>query len=207
MQQHGCLFISLYSRLYFYGSMKSTTRPFPFRSFVIALVGIQLILIGVMLVIRFNQPPASSQKFSAIPLKSDFRAPELNLQDISANPISLNNYVGSVLLVNLWATWCVPCTEELPALQSFYEKYKANGFVLIGINEGEPIEAIKPFVNDFDLTFPIWIDEDLQAEREFNTFGLPSSFVIDRNGQVILRWAGVISSENLEKYVSPIILE
>lgn len=195
------------SRLYFYENMKPTTRPFPLRSYVIAAVGIQLILIGILLWIRFNQTSASSQGFSAAPMKSDFPAPELNLQDISANSVSLKNYAGSVVLVNLWATWCTPCREEMPTLQVFYEKYKSNDFALIGINEGEPMETILPFVNEYDLTFPIWLDEDLQAEREFNTFGLPSSFVISRNGQVILRWAGVISSENLEKYVSPIILE
>lgn len=200
-------FIDTNPRLYFYEIMKPTTRPFPMRWYVIATVGIQVILIGILLWIRFNRPAASSQGFSAAPMKSDFPAPELNLLDISKRPVSLKDYAGSVLLVNLWATWCVPCREEMPTLQVFYEKYKSNGFALIGINEGESVETVVPFLNEFGLTFPIWLDEDLQAEREFNTFGLPSSFVINRSGQVILRWVGAISAKSLETYVSPIILE
>ncbi|MBK9207749.1 MAG: TlpA family protein disulfide reductase [Anaerolineales bacterium] len=121
--------------------------------------------------------------------------------------MSLNDYRGSVVLVNLWATWCPPCREEMPALQKFYEKYKADGFVLIAIDQEETREVVAPFVKEFGLTFPIWLDADYLAQREFNTMNLPSSYVIDRTGKVRLMWIGGISKNNLEKYVPDIIME
>jgi peroxiredoxin len=92
-------------------------------------------------------------------------------------------------------------------LQSFYEKYRSDGFVLIAINQEETREVVEPFVKEFGLTFPIWLDLDYQAEREFKTDSLPSSFVIDRTGKVRLMWFGSISKKNLEKYVTDIIKE
>jgi peroxiredoxin len=95
----------------------------------------------------------------------------------------------------------------MPTLETFYEKYKADGFVLIGINQEESRAVVKPFVAEFGLTFPIWLDPDYLAQRELNTMNLPSSFVIDRNGIVRLMWIGGISERNLEKYVPDVIYQ
>ena len=67
--------------------------------------------------------------------------------------------------------------------------------------------VVEPFVNEYGLSFPRWLDEDYQAQRVFNTMNLPSSYVIDRNGTVRLMWIGGISKRNLEKYVPDVILE
>jgi peroxiredoxin len=79
--------------------------------------------------------------------------------------------------------------------------------VIVGINVGESQGLVAPFVKEYDLTFPIWLDEEYAAEKAFKTINLPSSFVIDRNGTVRLVWIGAISRNVLEKYVSPIIME
>jgi peroxiredoxin len=95
----------------------------------------------------------------------------------------------------------------MPTLQAFYEKYKDDGFELIAINQEEALEVVQPFVDEFGLTFPIWLDEDYEAQQKFNTMNLPSSYVIDRNGTVRLMWIGGISKKNLEKFVPDVILE
>jgi peroxiredoxin len=95
----------------------------------------------------------------------------------------------------------------MPELQTFYENYKADGFVLIAIDQEETKEVVQPFVEEFGLTFPVWLDENYQAEREFNTMSLPSSFVIDRTGRVRLMWVGGVSEKFLEKYVTQLIKE
>ena len=95
----------------------------------------------------------------------------------------------------------------MPELQTFYEKYKSDGFVLVAINQEEPRELVEPFVKEFGLTFPVWLDLNYQAEQEFKTNSLPSSFVIDRTGRVRLMWFGGISKKNLEKYVTDVIKE
>jgi len=121
---------------------------------------------------------------------------------------SLADYRGQVILVNLWATWCPPCKEEMPALQSFYNQHKDQGFIVVAINDGDPTKDVLQFVKDYKLTFPVWLDPTyLATERAFKSLNLPTSFVIDRNGVVQLQWVGGISRKMLDKHVIPLITE
>jgi peroxiredoxin len=187
--------------------MTATPQPFPVRIYAMLMVGMGLIAVGIVLFVFLNNSPASADDFSAVPAQVNYAAPKLTLEDLSGKTVSLDDYLGSVVLVNLWATWCPPCKDEMPALQNYYEKHSADGFVLIGIDQEETLEVVEPFVAEFGLTFPIWLDEDYLAEREFKTVSLPSSFVIDRTGQVRLAWVGGVSEKFLEKYVTQIIKE
>ncbi len=187
--------------------MTTSVQPSRVRILAMMMVGLGLLATGAMFVMLLDQRAASAQDFSAVPAKVNFSSPELNLKDLSGKPVSLNDYRGSVVLVNLWATWCPPCREEMPTLQAFYEKYKDDGFVLIAIDQEETLEVVQPFVDEFGLTFPVWLDEEYEAERLFKTMNLPSSYVIDRDGTVRLTWIGGISKRNLEKFVPDIILE
>jgi peroxiredoxin len=153
-----------------------------------------------------NSLPASG--VSTVPVKVNFPAPELTLMDTDGTSRSLADYRGQVVLVNLWATWCPPCKEEMPALQSFYNKYRELGLVVIAINDGDPTEDVLQFVKDYQLTFPVWLDPTyIATEQAFKTLSLPSSFVIDRMGTIQLQWVGGISLRMLEQYVSPLIVE
>ena len=96
----------------------------------------------------------------------------------------------------------------MPTLKAYYEDHTADGFVTIAINDGDPADAVKAFVQEYDLTFPVWLDPTYEAtERAFKARNLPSSFVIDREGNIRLRWVGEIDRAALEKYVTPLILE
>lgn len=173
------------------------------------MIGFGFLALGISFLLLTNQSTslASVQDFSTVPVQVDFPAPELNLTTLGGDPVSLSDYLGKVVLVNLWATWCPPCREEMPTLQAFYEKYKSDGFVLIAINQGETLPQVNPFVTEFKLTFPIWLDTGSEAGRVFETMNLPSSYVIDRTGRVRLMWIGGISKKNLEKYVPDVIKE
>ena len=96
----------------------------------------------------------------------------------------------------------------MPILQSFFEKHRTDGFTVVGIEDGESASDVRAFVGANALTFPIWLDPAHEAtDQAFKTVNLPSSYVIDRAGEVRLRWLGAISAGNLEKYVTPIIQE
>jgi thiol-disulfide isomerase/thioredoxin len=132
----------------------------------------------------------------------------LTLVDTQGISRSLTDYRGQVVLVNLWATWCPPCKEEMPALQSFYNKYRDQGFAVIAVNDGDPMADVLQFVEDYRLTFPVWLDPTyIATEQAFKTLNLPSSFVIDRSGKVQLQWVGGITLKTLEKHVTPLIVE
>jgi peroxiredoxin len=176
------------------------------------LAGLGLIVLGGAMAAYFwnrqSQEAAQLSDFSAVPAKVQYAAPVLALSDLSGAHRQLSDYRGQVVLVNLWATWCPPCQAEMPLFQKYFERYQASGFTIVAVEDGEPAADVRSFVAKYQLTFPVWLDPTHQAtDHAFNTIGLPTSYVLDRSGQVRLTWVGAISEENLEKYVTPLIQE
>lgn len=179
----------------------------------LTIVGLGLVLIGVAAFFMIYTPTQTgsartAQQLSAIPVAVNFAAPELKLTDVEGVSASLSDYRGQVVLVNLWATWCPPCKKEMPTLQAFYTAHQADGFTIIAVNDGDPSADVKKFVQDYQLTFPVWLDPKYTAtEVAFKNMSLPSSYVIDREGVIRLQWVGEITNDMLEKYVTPMITE
>jgi cytochrome c biogenesis protein CcmG, thiol:disulfide interchange protein DsbE len=181
------------------------TLPRKVIPFILFSLGFILIATSVYFILRDRTPQTD---LATVPAKVRFPAPKLTLTDTKGVSRSLADYRGQVLLVNLWATWCPPCKEEMPTLQAFYDKYKESGFVIVAINDGDPKADVLQFVKNYELTFPVWLDPTyIATEQAFNTLNLPTSFVIDRNGTIQLTWVGGISGEMLETYVTPLITE
>ncbi len=111
-------------------------------------------------------------------------APNFTLKTADGKEVSLKDFKGKVVLINFWATWCPPCREELPLFEKIYEKYKDKGFVILAINT-DP-ENLKDFMKDFGvkLTFPILIGDDKILDL-YPVRGLPTSFLIDREGKIV----------------------
>jgi peroxiredoxin len=185
------------------------------KSLAILFLGLGLILIGtasVMLIPRAEAnrtgvAPAKTRTVSVIPAPVDFPAPELRLSDLSGESFALSDFAGQVVLINNWAIWCPPCRRELPDLDDFYLAYRHQDFVIIGIEAGSPRQDVELFLNETRLSFPIWLDPTELALDAFRNFSLPSSYVIDRTGQVHLAWTGAISYAMVEKYVAPLLSE
>ena len=177
----------------------------------LVFVGAGLILLSTAFMIsNFNKGvsstiPTNIDQYSTIPYEVNYPAPNLTLSDLSSKEVSLNQYLDEIVLVNNWATWCPPCKAEMPTLQTYYQKYKDDGFLIIAIESGESLEEVSEFVSAYGLTFPVWIDRKGEALNAFKNRDLPSSYVIDRTGVVRLTWTGEISLEMLEKYVTPLI--
>lgn len=175
------------------------------------LAGVGLLVLGAAALILLPRPAASAgepdpESFArAVPVPVDFAAPALQLTGLDGQPVALSDYRGQVVLVNNWATWCPPCKAEMPTLQAYYEAHRQQGFVVIAIEAGEPVDQVQAFARDYGLTFPVWPDPGVQALRLFRNETLPNSYVIDRQGQVRLAWSGAISIQSLEQYVTPLL--
>lgn len=190
-----------------------TSSPKTSKSIALLFLGLGLILLGLasaMLIPRAEANPSgdtasSEPEISAIPVEVDFPAPELQLSDLSGQSFALTDYAGQMVLVNNWAIWCPPCKAELPDLNDFYLKYKDQGFVIIAIETGSPKADVQEFVDGTELAFPIWLDPTEMALDAFTNFSLPSSYLIDRTGQIRLAWTGAISYNMLEKHVAPLL--
>ena len=181
------------------------SKPRTLAPFLLLGLGLILIAASTLYVLRENSPQSD---LSAVPSQVSFTAPELTLTDSQGITHSLVDYRGQVVLVNLWATWCPPCKEEMPALQAFYNKHVGQGFTIIAVNDGDPTADVLQFLNDYHLTFPVWLDPTyIATEQAFKTMNLPSSYVIDRTGIVRLMWVGGISRKMLDKYIPAIITE
>jgi len=177
------------------------------------VLGIGLILVGVAAFMLWPRPGVAASSPTSglsltVPVEVGYAAPELTLSDLNGVEHSLDDYQGSIVLINLWATWCPPCKAEMPTLEAYYKAHQADGFTTIAINDGDPTDAVDAFVDEYGLSFLVLLDPTyIATEQAFKTSNLPSSFVIDRKGQVRLRWVGEIDRATLEKYVTPLILE
>ena len=115
-------------------------------------------------------------------------APRYTATTLAGDSASTSALAGKVVLLNIWATWCAPCRDEIPYLQSLYEKHRAEGFEIVGVSvdaRGQE-SAIREFADEFHMTYPIWRDPDERVQSLYMALGVPSSYLIDRTG--ILRW-------------------
>lgn len=168
--------------------------------------GILLIAVSVIVLLSPKTAEALETGIAIIPPASaDYPAPDLTLTDLDGKTVSLDDFRGSVVLVNNWATWCPPCREEMPELQVYFADHARDGFVLIAIEAGEPRDEVAAFASEFDLTFSIWLDPHSKALEAFQNWDLPSSYLIDRDGNVLYTWIGAVNQQTLEKYVTPLL--
>lgn len=115
-------------------------------------------------------------------------APAYATVALNGDSVSLASLRGKVVLFNIWATWCHPCRAEIPELRALHEKYKERGLELVGVSvdaDGTD-DAIKGFMDEFKMTYPVWRDPDERVSTTFLAIGVPATYLIDRDG--ILRW-------------------
>jgi peroxiredoxin len=106
------------------------------------------------------------------------------LKDLEGKTWSRKALAGKVVLVNFWATWCPPCNKEIPDLETLYERFQGQGFVILAISD-ESASAVKPFIAKRNVTYPVLLDSERKANELFQVEGIPKSFVYDRGGKLV----------------------
>ncbi len=132
----------------------------------------------------------ASAKREAPPIEVGLPAPTFTLAKLGGGEIALRDLRGKVVLVNLWATWCAPCEQEMPAMQRLYAQLAPRGFELVAISVDEDAEAVERFRDRLGLTFPIALDAQKEAAASYQSFRYPESFLIDREGVLVARYIG-----------------
>ena len=112
------------------------------------------------------------------------QAEDFRLTDLAGKEQSLSQYRGKIVLLNFWATWCKPCTTEMPAMQTTYDKLRDKGFVVLAVNELEDDAKVREHIKQYGHTFPVLMDHDNKVANQFGVFGLPVSIFIDQEGRV-----------------------
>jgi len=127
------------------------------------------------------------------------KAPDFTLESRGGSPMSLSQYKGQVVMVNFWATWCGPCRQEMPLLESIYKKYNKLGFVLLGVNVEPDSKAAEAWLaKQAPVSFPILYDTESKVTTLYNVNSMPSTVIVDRQGNVRMLHRGYKAGDENE---------
>lgn len=132
-------------------------------------------------------------EMEAPPKPEPFAAPEFTLQDLKGKTVSLSDYKGNPLMINFWATWCLPCKREMPELEKLYKERKGEGLGLLMINMKESKGVVEEYIKEGGYTFRVLLDEKGAVSRAFRVFGLPTTFFVDSEGVVQYFYMGELT--------------
>ena len=143
---------------------------------------------------------------SLVSFSNSAKAPNFNLKDQYGVVHSLENYKGKVIFLNFWATWCPPCKKEMPDVESIYKEYGENkkDVIILGINS-EKENEVKKFLKDRGYTFPTVIDENSEVMRKYFIQAFPTSFVIDKEGNVYGYVMGGLTKEQIKQIIEEVL--
>lgn len=119
-------------------------------------------------------------------------AKDFTLTDVNGKRHRLSDYRGKIVLVNFWATWCPPCRREIPSMQRLWQQLKGDDFVMLAVDVAEDDDTVFgfSFAMGTEITFPVLLDRDASVSESWPVIGLPTSFVVDRDGRLVYRAVG-----------------
>jgi peroxiredoxin len=156
-------------------------------------------------------PPAldAFERAGVSELREGHRTPPLRLPRLDGGVTALNEHRERLVIVNFWATWCEPCTLEMPTLEALWREYRQRGLMVLGvsIDRGAPRPLLEPYVARLGLSFPILLDADLAVSRAWRVQGLPATFVVRPGGDAVgmavgaREWSSEEMRALLERYL------
>ena len=125
-------------------------------------------------------------------------APDFTLPTLAGDSLRLADLRGQIVVLNFWATWCAPCVEEIPELIDLHDELNPHGLTVLGVSlDEEGPDLIKPFTDRFGITYPIPLDDGAVAEAYGGVWALPTTYVIDPEGQIMQRVIGLFPVEEM----------
>ncbi|MEM7343840.1 MAG: redoxin domain-containing protein [Chloroflexota bacterium] len=144
------------------------------------------------------EPPAEAPRVGAV-------APDFTLTNLNGEQVSLSQFRGQPVVVNFWATWCVPCRKEMPTFQQAFEKHQGEGLVILAIDLAEDTSQVEPFVEELGLSYEILYDSDGAINRLYLVNGLPRTLFIDRQGVIQHIQVGEVQEVLLQGFLGRIL--
>ncbi len=122
---------------------------------------------------------------AVLPPQAKIEAPDFVVRTPEGGSLRLRDYRGQVVFLTFWATWCVPCRREMPGMEKLYREFRDQGFTIIALNLNEPVAAVRAFVKELSLTFPVGIDPAMVNFAVYGGRALPTSYLIGRDGKIL----------------------
>ena len=156
-----------------------TVKKFNYKT--VMLFFLILIMLGVMVLLQGKDSFFNLSKKPRI--KEGLPAPDFTFPGLDGQPVRLSDYKGKVVLLNIWATWCAPCIEEMPSMQKLYQALKGSNFEILAVSVDQAgAGAVAPFMQQYKLSFPALVNPDGTIQNLYGTTGIPESFIIDKKG-------------------------
>jgi len=133
-------------------------------------------------------------------------APDFTLSDLDGESLTLSEFRGKVIILNFWATWCPPCRREIPDFIDLYRSYKDKGLIILGINlDAGDIRSVKRFSEEYGINYPVVIGNDSVTQDYGGIRAIPTTFIIDKKGDIREKYIGYQSRATFEKAVKNLL--
>ncbi len=163
-----------------------------------------LLLVAGAVWIWYSQPPLAALDRSRPQPATGFLAPDFTLPTLQGDEFTLSAMRGKPVVLNFWATWCEPCKRELPSLQRAADHY-GDQVIIVGVDQGESVEQVTGFVEQFGLTYTIPLDNEFAASGRYNIRGMPTTFFIDAGGTIRSVYVGEMTSMTLAENIAGLL--
>jgi cytochrome c biogenesis protein CcmG/thiol:disulfide interchange protein DsbE len=164
----------------------------------LAAIAALFVLAGVILIVMSRgtqllpHPATEEMTEEPPPVAAGDKAADFKLEDLTGKTVSLSSYKGKVVFLNLWATWCGPCREEMPSMETLYDEFKNDpDFVMLAVSQDtKGKSAVLPYVQKNGYHFEILLDPENKVGEQYNVSGVPETFIIDRKGRIVAHHMG-----------------
>jgi len=162
-----------------------------------------VVAVGLYFVNQYWIAPATT---SAAKASGEFpQAPAFSLTSLSGDKVNLQDYRGKVVLLDFWATWCGPCRIEIPGFVELQKKYGSQGFAIIGVSMDDGPAPVRRFYQDFHMNYPVAMGTDQLGELYGGILGLPTSFLIGRDGRIYAKHVGLTDDSVFESEIKELL--
>jgi len=162
---------------------------------ILAIAGLALALVVAGLLLtqgdsKNELPPKSSSEKKEL-------ATDFTLKLLDGKDFHFSDYKGKPVLINFFASWCLPCREEMPVLEKVVHEYEPKGVVFLGIAVDDTEEKMKDFIAKYGVTFPVGLDKTAAIQKSFGLYGIPTTYFIDKQGIISYFHSGTVTEELL----------